>query len=97
MTHLQHIDRTAESFPEVDNEGAQVGHVSIVVEIHDEIDVAIGARLAGSHRARNPHVVGAMGMSDGQDVIAPRPKRRECRHGGLSRASHDTAETTRVT
>jgi len=70
-----HVDLSAKQRFQVDLELRVVEQAPAELEVHEDVDGTVRARLTPGHGSEHTDVAGAMALSDGQDLVAGLQKR----------------------
>jgi hypothetical protein len=64
-----HVDLSAKQCFQVDLELGMVEEAPAELEVHEDVDVTVRARLAAGHGSEHSDVAGAVLPSDGEDLL----------------------------
>jgi len=70
-----HVDPSAKQRFQIDLELGMVEQAPAELEVHEDVDITVRARLSPGHGSEHTDVAGAMALSDGQDLVAGFQKR----------------------
>ena len=65
-----HVDLAAKQGFEVDLKLGVVEQGAAELEVHEEVDITVRARLSAGHGSEHTDIAGAMPPGDGQDFVA---------------------------
>ena len=78
VAYLDHVDISTQLLFQIKDQLAQIEECAPGLEVDEEVDIAIGTRIAPDDRPEHPDVTRATPCSDPKDIVAVRPHVVQC-------------------